>query len=303
MAVGDVLTKVDADHAAFLPSGVADVLTVVDATHAAFLPPGSGDVLTVVDAAHAAFAPAAPWTPASLPGLQLWLSADVGVYQDAARTTPAVATNDPVGGWADQSGQGHHVSQATAGNRPLLQLAQQNGRPSLLFDGIDDAIGLAALSMADTGFSLFVVGKLLDVGLYPMWVVYGSVAAGDWNLRCAGVTGRPSLVSQGDNMGAGEASTGVPSGTTTNLVGAGFQLIDGHLTPSDGWSIYQQGTLRDTQTVAITLTAPRSLTVGSRPTSAWLPGHEAAVLLYNPVLSAGDAALVRAYLNAAWAMY
>ncbi len=78
------------------------------------------------------------FSPRTVAGLQLWLSADAGTYQDAARTTPAVANTDPVGAWADQSGQGHHLSQSTAGFRPLLELTQQNGKPSVRTDGVDD---------------------------------------------------------------------------------------------------------------------------------------------------------------------
>jgi hypothetical protein len=88
------------------------------------------------------------------------------------------------------------------------------------------------------------------------------------------------------------------------MVGGGYQLLDGHVDGSDGWTIFQQGTLRDTRTVGITLPTPQVLSVGLRG-DALLPlsGHEAEILLYNPVLSAGDATLVRAYLNTRWALY
>jgi hypothetical protein len=65
--------------------------------------------------------------------MQIWFDAGVGTYQDAARTTSASADTDPVGGWTDLSGKGNHASQATAGLRPTLKLAQQNNRPSLLW--------------------------------------------------------------------------------------------------------------------------------------------------------------------------
>src|SRR5678809_996486 len=64
-------------------------------------------------------------------GLILDLASHVGTFQDAARTTPAILTNDVVGGWADQSGVGNHPSQATAANKPTLQLNQINGYPSV----------------------------------------------------------------------------------------------------------------------------------------------------------------------------
>jgi hypothetical protein len=61
-----------------------------------------------------------PWTPAALgAALLAWYDASDAstLFQDAARTTPA-SVGDPVGGWADKSGNGNHCSQANASFRP-----------------------------------------------------------------------------------------------------------------------------------------------------------------------------------------
>lgn len=42
------------------------------------------------------------------------------LYQDSAATTPVTAVGQPVGFVRDKSGKGHHLSQSTAGNRPVL---------------------------------------------------------------------------------------------------------------------------------------------------------------------------------------
>src|SRR5690606_37871378 len=55
-----------------------------------------------------------PPGPLSVPDLALWLRADDGLYQDAAKTTPATAEGHPVGAWEDRSGHGRDVTQATA---------------------------------------------------------------------------------------------------------------------------------------------------------------------------------------------
>jgi hypothetical protein len=102
--------------------------------------------------------------PSKLPGLQLWLRADRGLYQDSALTTPAVADGDPVGGWKDQSGQGRHATQATAAARPTLVLGPTGlgGQRALLFDGVDDQLLLGDLSAgfpsAGTLFYLYAQG-------------------------------------------------------------------------------------------------------------------------------------------------
>jgi lysophospholipase L1-like esterase len=109
---------------------------------------------------------AAPsFIPTQLPGLALWLKADAGTYQDAARTVPAVALNDPVGGWQDFSGAGNHVSQATAGKRMLLNTSAFNGLPGV--------IGAAANGtyLANTGFS-----ALASKTGATVFVVFGSAA-------------------------------------------------------------------------------------------------------------------------------
>lgn len=72
--------------------------------------------------------PAAPFSPTDIAGLTVWLKADTGLFQDTAKTTPASSASDPIGAWADQSGLGHDLFQATSGKRPTLNLAVINGR-------------------------------------------------------------------------------------------------------------------------------------------------------------------------------
>ena len=45
------------------------------------------------------------------------------LFQDAAMTTPVTAANDPVGAMLDLSGNGYHLTQSTAGSRPLYKAA------------------------------------------------------------------------------------------------------------------------------------------------------------------------------------
>lgn len=87
------------------------------------------------------FVPSAPppWTPGTLSGLALDLRPETGVYTDAGRTTPAAA-GDPLGGWADQSGAGHHAAQSTAGRYGIVRASGLGGgaRPRIEFDGSND---------------------------------------------------------------------------------------------------------------------------------------------------------------------
>jgi len=83
--------------------------------------------------------PASNFTPRSISGLALWLDASdaATLFQDAAATTPATATDNPVGAWLDKSGNGRHATQSTttAGYRPYFRPASVdfNGKNTLLF--------------------------------------------------------------------------------------------------------------------------------------------------------------------------
>jgi len=81
------------------------------------------------------------WSPARLSNLALQLQPTGSVYTDAARTTPATS-GDPVGGWADLSTAGHHLSQTISARRPIFYDSGLGGgsRPRLFFDGTDDGL-------------------------------------------------------------------------------------------------------------------------------------------------------------------
>lgn len=63
--------------------------------------------------------------------------------------------------WADQSGQAHHVTQATGANQPLVTTASDfNGQAVLTFDGTNDALSSANVDWTGvTGCTVFAVFK------------------------------------------------------------------------------------------------------------------------------------------------
>jgi hypothetical protein len=95
------------------------------------------------------------WSPTTLFAggeTGVWVKAsDVAtMFQLSGGTTAVVANNDPVGYWQDQSGNGNHVIQATAGNRPLYQSAG----PGVLFDGSNDVLKRASALTQTTGSAI-----------------------------------------------------------------------------------------------------------------------------------------------------
>jgi len=65
------------------------------------------------------------WTPASLPNVVSWWRAQ----------------DEPTGvmsSWTDLSGNGNHLTQATAAKKPINTASQINGKAAVIFDGVDD---------------------------------------------------------------------------------------------------------------------------------------------------------------------
>ena len=99
------------------------------------------------------------FSPASIPGLSLWLDAAAAdaLYQNSDGTVPATAPGDPVGYWRDRSGTGLTAVTADATKRPLV--ATVNGRRALDFDGVNDTLTMQGYSAENglTGLTRFAV--------------------------------------------------------------------------------------------------------------------------------------------------
>lgn len=65
------------------------------------------------------------WTPAQLTSLALWL--------DAEDTSSLMLNGSTVSQWNDKSGNGNHVSNATASTQPTYLATGYNGKPTLSF--------------------------------------------------------------------------------------------------------------------------------------------------------------------------
>ena len=92
--------------------------------------------------------------PTDITGLELWLDAEQGVYKDAGTTL--AANNETVQQWNDQSGNGNHVSQATAGERPTLKTSGINSKYSVEFSASDRLFSsVINVSAPNTIFAVF----------------------------------------------------------------------------------------------------------------------------------------------------
>lgn len=87
--------------------------------------------------------------PSSLSGLAAW-------YRGDTITTSGGAVTQ----WDDKSGNGKHLVQATSGKRPTLTASGIGNQPSVVFDGSDDTLECASMTVASgSPFTVLFVGN------------------------------------------------------------------------------------------------------------------------------------------------
>lgn len=245
------------------------------------------------------------WAPPDVAGLALWLdAADLAtLFTDSARTTPVASSGDPVGGWADKSGNGRHVGQATSGRRPIYQAAgRDTGQPGLVLDDVDDGLTSASGYVPPAGFTLVLVGKITST---PGGAEYDQIFA------CSDGTTYVSVLTTGDasysNLAfcrATGATAGVHASGASIATGKSSTLLiyDGAGTaPSDWTCEHSIGTSQGLGASGAFGSPGTGLFVGDRGISAFPSGYTfSEILLYESALSGTDLSDLTSYLAAKW---
>lgn len=124
------------------------------------MPIGLGIGISVGASAQARGGGVAPFSPADISGLQLWLDATTGLFDATSGGSPVTADGSAVARWEDQSENTRHATQSVLSNRAILKTSIQNLRNSVRFDGTNDFYtGLSqALLVANSTnkFSIFI---------------------------------------------------------------------------------------------------------------------------------------------------
>ncbi len=238
------------------------------------LAPTASPISFPVRGAQSAFA------PNGLASLALWLDAAAiqTLYQDTALATPAAANGDPIGGWKDRSGNNRHALQSTALRRPQYSVNGLLGKPTLLFDGVDDLMEVSPLAMTQP-MTVFVVAR--------------GNAATSRIFDGAGATNRAALFSGAGqwSMNAGTALNGGTWYTASRMFtcqfngGSSLLRIDGSAVASGNAG-------------AQSITA---LILGARYDSAGtLSGAISELVLYNRALSTAELLQMEAHLKGKW---
>lgn len=95
--------------------------------------------------------------PLTISGLYAWYRSDLGITLNGST----------VSAWADQSGSGRHLTQATGSKQPTYNStdSQYNNKPSLTFTAASQTV-LTNSSFTWTTFTVFLVCKVTAAGYY-----------------------------------------------------------------------------------------------------------------------------------------
>lgn len=245
------------------------------------------------------------WTPSQITPAR-WFD-----FSDASSVTEVSGAVSQIN---DLSGNGDHLSQGTALNRPAYTLAQQNGLNVATFDGSNDFLSLASDFSLGTAHSIFVIAKnsatITNTTTAQVLIQGGSYTA-------------PSTITSNFAIGAGSYTGSLTNerlisvvlahnnqvwgrGKTNANVSGGFILSSAYTTSGNAFFGRLNGTndlATSTSNGSFSSTNTRYPTVlrlvGSNPggADAW-NGEIWEVIVFASYLSQSDTELIEGY--AAW---
>ena len=210
-----------------------------------------------------------PFVP---PGSLLWLKA----------ASIAGVINDPIPNWPDSSGNAQDVIQSTVALQPTLQQVTFAGKTFRVarFDTADDGMGTTA-AIFGSPFSVFLLWRPADLEVNAAAVCSANI---DWRIGNFSA----QMVCYFEGL-AGQA----PVNTSD------FFLVESRLTPGQNPTWAFLNGVQTSNVVGGGTSSPGAVALGSSAISG-LPGgcDLAELLIYNRLLSDGEAAGVRAYFQA-----
>lgn len=192
-----------------------------------------------------------------------------------------------VGPWLDQSGAGNHFTSTGSGNGPALLSNGINGIPAPQFVVAANRLTRVGFSAPATAAEIFIVAMndAPTPGDHGLWTM-GSSGVQDWHPANDGMTY--------DSFGSTTRKTvGATPTAGSNPHIYGVRGIAGSLIASwQGVDFFSTGTN--------VMGWPADLVLGANFVNASAIARVGEVLMYSAILSAGDRALVIAYLKARW---
>lgn len=211
----------------------------------------------------------------------------------------AYANNDPVARWTDQYFLTGDVTAAGTA-RPTFKTNQVNGRPALLFDGVNNLLDNTSWTPASlNGMTVIAVVNITTGGTYGAMVATKAAAGAIvGELRMTSSTFFAEFAAM---AGVSPAQDG-----THALKGAGWSIVVGRRDDSgggtNGFKLVPNAEVTSAEAGTLIVT---TLGIGGRSGgggSLWLGGYIAEVLIYGSSLSAGNQTTTINYLKAKYAL-
>jgi hypothetical protein len=219
------------------------------------------------------------------------------LFEDSGGSTPAADNADVIGRWADKSGNGYHLTQATTGNKPTLRTNIQNGKSGIRGDGTDDILSNTSYPDFGDTYTVYWVLKNNSAGdaqQINFYVTNGAVITGFGGY----IDSNNSQVLFRDASSSRTLSKGDLRDNTTRI----------HRMTNTG-SQGQYG-LNDAAVTTVAYTAPNPNTLnrlevfGTGTIANYFQhGDLFEILIYSATHDATQQANMVAYLNAKWACF
>ena len=237
--------------------------------------------------------PKGAFSPLSIAGLQLWLDASdsTTLFTDSAGSTPATADGDPVGRWADKSGNSNHTLQTDGTKKPLLKLSVQNTQNGVRPDGVNDFLK-STTGGADSSYTLFCVNIKRSGGRHMMVVSTGQEVTG--KRRCLWHYDNSRIAFNGlsrDFSSTFSWDTGVTNIAQIKNTLSTVTITKDNLTP-------QQGSV-----TLVAHTATDIFIASNNGTTENWNGDLCEIIYYNTIVSDDNISIISNYLNSKWSVY
>ncbi|MBS1983202.1 MAG: hypothetical protein JST16_03440 [Bdellovibrionales bacterium] len=223
------------------------------------------------------------WTPPTIAGLQSWLKADA-LY--AATNGSAVAS------WTDVSWHNNDAVQATALNKPKFKTGAVNGKPALVFDGINSFMTITdAASLRSTVVSVFAVIKNMSP------VAYSPVITKTTDASWTDGWGLADLA--GDGATFGFFVNNYTTHKSAGSVGTGSYVYLSATYDKSNVRFFKSGVAQTVSAYSTNISSPMAdVYIGKTNTgSVFLDAEIAEILIYDTGLSSANRGLVEGYLT------
>ena len=225
-------------------------------------------------------APATSAPPVS--GYALWL--------DAADTATITHSANAVSQWDDKSGNARHVSQGTAANRPTTNVATQNGRNVIRFDGTNDILSTSSSWAMGSDYTWFVVFKVPTTATRYI-LNFDETPGGSDHAIISQWSSRPIEHFIGGSYGARYQ---IGTGSTS-----GWNVVT-HVRAAQSHTSFLNGSASGSGTSTAMPAWTATTRVGGSGLSEFADTDIAELVVYTSALGSTDRASVESYLKTKW---